>query len=109
MNPGRNGKLKLNITKNLKTIEWLKAELVDGVSSLFKAMIPNRENIIINSLIRLIIAAYLLGKRLGFTYEKIEGELESQIDILIEDKHEIEEWFGDLSELKKHLKDRNKF
>ncbi|MCK4259402.1 MAG: MazG-like family protein [Halanaerobiales bacterium] len=109
MNPVRNGKLKLNITRNIKTIEWLKAELVDGVSSLFKAMIPNRENIIINSLVRLIIAAYVLGRRLGFTYERIEGELECQIDELIEDKHEIDQWFGDLSGLKRHLQERNKF
>lgn len=109
MNPIRNGNLKINITKNLKTIEWLKAELVDGISSLFKAMITNHEKKIMNALVRLIIAAYTLGRRLGISYDRMEQELNQQLGELVEENHEIEEWFGDLSELKKHLQGRNNF
>ncbi|AZR74270.1 hypothetical protein BBF96_13180 [Anoxybacter fermentans] len=109
MKPIQNGNLKLNITKNLKTIEWLKAELIDGVSSLFKAMIPNQEKKIINALVRLIIAAYTLSRRLGISYERLEEELDEQIQKLIDDHHEIEKWFGDLSALQDHLQNRKNF
>jgi hypothetical protein len=108
MKATREDTLKTNITKNLRTIEELKAELVDGVSSLFKAMIPNHEKKIINSLVRLILASYLLARRLGISYARIEQELQDEVRDLIEGEHDIEEWFGDLSELQKHLqKQRN--
>lgn len=109
MNPIRNGNLKINITKNLKTIEWLKAELVDGVAALFKAMIPNQEKKVINALVRLIIAAYTISRRLGISYDRMEQEINQQLGELIEGNHEVEEWFGDLSELQKHLQRRNNF
>lgn len=109
MKPTREGNLKTNITKNLRTIEELKAELVDGVSSLFKAMIPNHEKKIVNSLVRLILASYLLARRLGISYGRIEQELHDEICGLIEEEHDIEEWFGDISELKKHLQERGNY
>lgn len=109
MKPIREGNLKTNITKNLRTIEELKAELVDGVSSLFKAMIPNHEKKVINSLVRLILASYLLARRLGISYGRMEQELQDELRDLIESEHDIEEWFGDLSELQKHLQERRNF
>ena len=82
---------------------------MDGVSSLFKAMIPNNEERIINSLVRLVIAAYTLARRLGISFERFEDEMDEQVQELIESHHEIEEWFGDLSELKKHLDNKDNF
>ncbi len=109
MKPTRNGNLKLNITRSLKTIELLKCELVDGVSSLFKAMIPNQEKNILSALVRMIIAAYLLARRLGITFDRVETELNSKLQELIDDQHEIEEWYGDLSALQEHLEKRKNF
>lgn len=109
MNPDHKENRKFNITRNLKTIELLKTEVLDGISSLFKAMIPNHEKKIINSLVRLIISAYTLGRRLGVSYDHLEQELNSQIQDLIDEEHEVETWFGDLSRLKKHLQERNNF
>lgn len=109
MKPTGEGNLKTNITKNLRTIEELKAELVDGVSSLFKAMIPNHEKKIINSLVRLILGSYLLARRLGISYGRLEQALGDEVRDLIEGEHDIEEWFGDLSELQKHLQERRTY
>lgn len=109
MKPTGEGSLRGNITKNLKTIEWLKTELVDGVASLFKAMIPNHEKKIVNSLVRLVITSYVLGRRLGISYERMEDELNVQLQELVDSEHEVEEWFGDLSELQRHLQERKNF
>ena len=37
----------LNIVKNVRIIEWLKAELLIGIGILFKSMIKNNEEAII--------------------------------------------------------------
>lgn len=109
MRPTGEGSLRGNITKNLKTIEWLKTELVDGIASLFKAMIPNQEKKLVNSLVRLIITSFVLGRRLGISYERMDDELKTQLHDLIDSGHEVEEWFGDLSELQKHMDNRKRF
>lgn len=102
-----NSNLKTNITRGLKTIELLKCELVGGLSSLFKAMIPNQETMIINALVRINISVYLLAKRLGISFERIDQEMKEEIQELIDDQHEVEEWFGDLSALQKHMQEHN--
>lgn len=107
MNSLGNSNLKTNITRGLKTIELLKCELVDGISSLFKAMIPNQEKKIINALVRIIISVYLLARRLGISFDRIDQEMNEEIQELIDDQHEVEEWFGDLSSLQKHIQKHN--
>ena len=61
----------INIAKNVRTIEWLKAEMVTGLGSLFKAMVKNQEEVILDALASLIMGCYFLGKRLGFAYNRI--------------------------------------
>ena len=40
----------INIVKNVRTIEWLKAELVSGIGALLKAMVKNNEEVILESI-----------------------------------------------------------
>jgi len=57
---------RADIARNIKTIEWLKTELIAGVSSLFKGMLKNNNELIADSLANIIVGCYLLGKRLAF-------------------------------------------
>lgn len=96
-----------SITKNLKVIEWLKTELLSNVSSLFKSMIKNQEEKILTILANIVMAAYLLAKRLGYSFQQLNRRLEERLQDNIHAEHQIENWYGELSQLLEHFKKRN--
>lgn len=97
----------VNVTKNIRMIEWLKCELLSGVSSLFdlcfKGVKVGKEAIV-DTLANIIMSAYLMGKRLGINYSDIDKNLEDKLKLGIIEEHEAEKWFGDLSSLNDYLK-----
>lgn len=93
----------VNIARSHKTIEWLKAEMTGGVASLFRAMVNGNTDRMLDSLAALVINSYLLGKRIGFSCEKIDQAVLTKLSDNINKGHEIEKWYGDLSDLQKHL------
>ena len=97
-----------NIVKNLRTIEWIKAEIVTGLGSLFKALIKNSEEAIQDSLASLIIGCYFLGKRLGISFARLDVAIQQKLKSPQLMEHEIEQWYGDVSNLQEYLKERNR-
>ena len=100
---------EIDVIKNMKTIEWLKAELLDNVSQLYKNMANNEdtsrdslEDLISN----IILNSYILGKRLNIDYESIDTALRSNIKLNLIQEHKIEKWYGDLSSLMEHMNTR---
>ena len=89
----------LNIVKNVRTIEWLKAELLSAIGALF----------ILDALTHLIMVCYFLGKRLGFSYAKIDARIEQCLEAPEMQEHEIEEWYGDITNLQQYVKERNRY
>jgi len=98
---------EIDITRNIKIIEWLKSELLEDVSSLFKILINGmREEVhdsISETLSNIILISYLLGKRLGISYNAIELKIENKVKLGLIENHDVEKHYGDLSELAKHL------
>lgn len=99
----------LNIVKNVRIIEWLKAELLFASGTLFKAMIKNSEEVILDALAHLIMVCYFLGKRLGFSYAKVDARIEQRLESPEMQGHEIEEWYGDVTNLLQYVKERNRY
>jgi len=95
---------EIDIARNLKTVEWLKSELVSSIANLFKALIRGQEEPILESLANIIVATYLLGKRVGINFSKVDLKVESIVKMNIQDEHEVEKWYGDLSNLLHYLK-----
>src|SRR5690606_29445469 len=101
----------IDIIKNMRTIEWLKAQLLSSIASLYNTLAngeeytkENLEDLISN----IILEALLLGKRLGLKYEDIEAALRENIKINLIGEHKIEKWYGDLSILLEFIdKDKN--
>lgn len=97
---------KIDITKNIKVIEWLKSELLTAVASLFELLIKgikNSQEALLDVLANIILVTYLLGKRLGFSFEIIDSKIENKIKLGIIEEHKIEKWYGDLSRLREYL------
>ncbi|MDI3533943.1 MAG: hypothetical protein PWQ82_308 [Thermosediminibacterales bacterium] len=94
----------MDITKNIKMIEWLKSELLSATAHLFKSLINGSEEMILDALSNIIIVCYLLAKRLGLSYSRIDLNMESKIMMNIKRGHEAEKWYGDLSDLYQFLR-----
>lgn len=92
----------IDIIKNMKTIEWLKAQLLSTIGSLYTTLASGEENTKENLediMANLILNSLLLGKRLGLSYESIQSVLRDNIKINLIEEHKIEKWYGDLSTL----------
>lgn len=97
---------RVDIARNIKTIEWLKTELIGGLSSLFKGMLKNSDELIADSLANIVVGCYLLGKRLGLPYGALDEKVAEKVKANLEQGHEIEAWYGDFSLLKRYLTGR---
>ncbi|WHH57552.1 MazG-like family protein [Petroclostridium sp. X23] len=105
----------LDITRNIKMIEWLKSELLTDIAALFKALMngmkDDAQDILAETISNLIVICYLLGKRLGISYHMIDLKMEDKLRLGIIEGHELEKSYKDLSELSKHLnstRDKNR-
>lgn len=97
----------IDITKNIKVIEWLKSELLTGIASLYELLakgIQNSHDAVLDLISNIILLAYLLGKRLGVSYESIDSKVEEKAKLALVEDHKIEKWYGDLSSLLEYLK-----
>ena len=95
----------IDITRNLRIVEMLKAEILTEISCLYKSLCLN-DNLearlkLGDSLANMIILSYILGKRLGIEYATIEKNIKNKIKLGIIENTEIEKYYGDLSELAK--------
>lgn len=103
MSTGNNG---IDITKNIKIIDWLKSELLSSVASLFEILvkgIKGQKDILTDVLANIILVTYVLGQRLGINYAKVDRKIEDKIKLGVLEDHKLESWFGDLSSLRRHL------
>ena len=89
-----------DITKNVKIIEWIKNEILISVSDLFNLIFKGVKPIddkLQNTLANIIMLTYLLGKRLGISFDEIDYKIKEKSRQGIKEEHSIETWFGDLS------------
>lgn len=96
----------IDIIKNMRTVEWLKAQLLGTVANLYSTLADSEENTTENLedlISNLILESLLLGKRLGLSYESINLALKENIKINLIEEHKIEKWYGDLSILLEYI------
>jgi hypothetical protein len=97
----------IDITRNIKVIEWLKSELLTALASLYEILakgVKNSQDAVVDILANIILVTYLLGKRLGVSFEKIDSKIESKLKLGIVEEHNIEKWYGDLNSLLEYFK-----
>ncbi|NLO88751.1 MAG: hypothetical protein GX088_00220 [Clostridia bacterium] len=99
---------QIDVAKSIRMIEWLKAELVSSTGSVLKSFIKGSEELIMDCLASVIMTAYLLGKRSGIPFRRIDQRLKEKIAAGIKSGHEIEQWYGDLSSLQRYMEERKR-
>ncbi len=99
-------KNNMDVIKNLRTIEWLKSEILTSIANLYEVLAKGEENTkedMEDLISNIILLSYLLGKRLGLSYEDINSNLKDKVKFNIVKEHQIEKWYGDLSQLLEFL------
>ncbi|WP_371369938.1 hypothetical protein SRRS_54430 [Sporomusa rhizae] len=95
-----------DILRKLRLIEGLKADLLAEVGKLYQAMAINKREAIGEALAQVIILAFVLGRRLGFDYAELDEIVNAKLGHNIKQEPEIERWFGDMSEYRRHLRQK---
>lgn len=97
---------ELDVAKRAKVIEWLKTEMLDQVSRLFKALWEGSTARISDSLASLIMSSYILGRRLGITFKDMDDLLIEKLRKHKQEGHQLEDWYKDISALEDHMRKR---
>lgn len=104
-----NGRTReIDIAKNLKIIEWLKAELVDSVGELFKTLLKAGTDAREDALATIIIITYLLGRKVGINFYSLDMKVRNKLSISINKSYEIEQWNEDLLDLSNYLESKKR-
>ncbi|MCX7779428.1 MAG: MazG-like family protein [Negativicutes bacterium] len=94
------------IVRKLRLIEWLKAELVGSVGRVFYALAKSGEHSIAEALAAVVVNCFALGKRLGIDYAQLDEAIQARLEQTIRQETEVEKWYGDMSELRRHLRQK---
>ncbi|MFB5762675.1 MazG-like family protein [Paenibacillus medicaginis] len=97
---------ELDVAKRAKVIEWLKTEVLDQVSRLFRAIWEGSTSRIGDSLASLIMSTYILGRRMGITYSDLDQQLLAKLRKHRQEGHQLEDWYQDISALEEHMRKR---
>jgi len=95
-----------DVTRNVKIMEWMKTELLMSLGDLFNLILKGvkpLDEALQDTLANIIMMTYLLAKRLGISFTEIDYKVKEKIKLGISEDHSVERWYGDLSELKKHM------
>jgi hypothetical protein len=97
----------VQLVKNIKVIDWLKVEVLDQISSLYRSLHYANQNMIVDSLSSLIVSIYVLARRMGIPFREVDQAVIQKLQELSREGHQLEEWYGDLSKLEEYLRRRS--
>ncbi|XID91688.1 MazG-like family protein [Paenibacillaceae bacterium WGS1546] len=96
----------LDVATRTRMIEWLKTEVLDQASRLFKAIWDGSTSRVVDGLAGLIASTYILGRRLGISYRDLDRAIADKLTKLKQEGHQLEDQYKDLSELTEHIRKR---
>jgi hypothetical protein len=98
----------IDIAGNIHRIDWLKSEMLSALSDLNRALLDagdtTREKIT-DCLSTIVLACYLLARRLGVSYETVDAGVRDKVKLGLMEEPDIETRFGDLSLLHDHMRE----
>lgn len=97
-----------DIGRNIKSIEWLKTEIVVNAGQVCRALHAAKDDLVLQALGSIMLSCYLMGRRLGVSFSRLESEVQKQAEHAQINNHELEQWYNDLSNLAEHLEVRRK-
>jgi len=99
---------ELDITKNLKMVEWLKAELVESVGTLLKSLLNASVEATADRLASLLILIYLLGDRVGVSFAVLDSAVKAKLKQSLAAAPPDDRWHQDMKALHDHWQHRTR-
>ncbi len=99
-------KPELDIARNVRTIEWLKTELINGVAMVFRSLMRDSEEAVADALANVVMTCYLLARRVGIGFAALEIKVQGKVKANVQRGHEIEKWYGDFSALERYFEEQ---
>ena len=93
----------VDIAKNARVLEWLRAELVGSAARVMRGMLRGDETATVDALADAAVVAYVLARRIGVPFASFENRMLARLRASVEAGHEVEAWYGDLSSLLAYL------
>lgn len=80
----------LNLTQKIRTVEWLKSEMLLSAGELYRKMAMNEDTKdIAEALAHIILSAYMLGTNLGISPAAVDMKITDTIKQNTTDKNEL--------------------
>lgn len=95
-----------NIMKNIRMIEELKAQLLCVISEFFRLLTKGNnvaKDAILECISGAVITLYVLGEKLGYSFNDIDEKMEEKLELGIKAKDEVEKEGRSLSSLKSYI------
>lgn len=95
-----------NIMKNIKIIEDLKAQLLCIIGEFFRLLTKGNnvaKDAILECISGAIIILYVLGDKLGYSFESIDQTAKSKLDLGVRAEDQVEKEGKSLSRLKRYI------
>lgn len=92
------------VARAARVVDWLKAELVAGVGNVLRLSVRGREDALLDGLADLVMQLYLLARRLGISWSRLEMRVLDRIRLNILADHQLEQWYGDMTGLESHFR-----
>lgn len=99
-------KKEIDTAANIQVVDWLKAELLDAMASLFKSLLKTSSEFTADALATIIITCYLLARRVGIHFQTIDMIVNNKLNNSINEAHGIEQCYGDLTRLQEYLQNK---
>ena len=78
-----------DIARNIKAIEWLKTEIVIDAGQIGRALLNGKDELVLESIADSILCCYLLARRLGVSFSKLESAVEGRARMAGMQGHEL--------------------
>ena len=96
--------IEVDVVKGLKAIEEIKVEMLKAQWAMQEGSLQGSENEMLQGLAELVALSYLLTRRLGFDFSKLDRTLLQRLEEWkAEDHHKLETQWGDISLLLSYL------
>ncbi len=93
---------------NLKMTESLKAELVEAVGTLFKALLRADYANVSDALASIIMITYILSRKLGVDFQTVDLLARKKLQTGMIDSNEKDQWYEDMDHLLNYLGNRKR-
>ncbi|HEY8486975.1 MAG TPA: MazG-like family protein [Limnochordales bacterium] len=100
---GASAQAESQLARDLRVIEFLKADLAAGVAAVYRAMARVNDEAVSEALASVVVGAYVLARRLGISPARLDMKVESRVRSAMAEPHELEQWYGDFSALYRHF------